>query len=125
MTPFPLEQPVRSQLKKFGHGFEVPISVVHMDVPQVGGQLGEFPFDVEPRTIPVDQGADGKSMTHVHQPWTTAPTLGSRAETDSLTELGESVFRRRTGNPAPAFGDEKGTNERCWEKAISGFGVLF
>ena len=37
-----------------------------MDMPEVGGQLGEFSFDIEPGAIPVDQGADGKSMSHVH-----------------------------------------------------------
>jgi hypothetical protein len=53
----PLNQPLGSQLKEFRHGLKVPIGVIHMDVPQVGGQLGEFPFDVEPGAIPVDQGA--------------------------------------------------------------------
>jgi len=52
----PPHQPVSSQLKEFGNGLEIPISVVYVDVPQVGGQLGEFPFDVEPGAIPVDGG---------------------------------------------------------------------
>ena len=34
-----------------------------MDVPQVGGQLGEFPFGVEPGAIPANQGAGSESMT--------------------------------------------------------------
>jgi len=40
------------------------------------GQLGEFSFDVDSGAIPVDQGAGGKSMTHVLQPRTVAVTLG-------------------------------------------------
>ena len=59
---FPRDQPVGSQLKEFGHGFQIPIGIVHMDVPQIGGQLGEFSFDIEPGAIPVDQGAGGKSV---------------------------------------------------------------
>jgi hypothetical protein len=54
-----------------------------MDVPQVGGQLGEFPFDIEPSAIPVDQGADGKAVSQIHQPWTAAaPSLGWYAKAD-------------------------------------------
>ena len=80
----PLDQPVGRQLKKFGHGFEVPIGIVHVDVPQIGGQLGEFPFHIEPGAIPVDQGAGGKSMSHVMQPGTATMTLGRYAEADLL-----------------------------------------
>src|SRR6266567_6519643 len=50
----PLDQPVGSQLKEFRHGFQVPISVVDVDVPEVSGQLGELSFDIEPGAIPVD-----------------------------------------------------------------------
>jgi hypothetical protein len=59
----PRDQPVGSQLKEFGHGFQVPKGIARVDVPQIGGQLGEFSFDIEPGAIPADQGAGGKSVT--------------------------------------------------------------
>jgi hypothetical protein len=68
----PRDQPVGSQLKEFGHGFQVPKGIARVDVPQIGGQLGEFSFDIEPGAIPVDQGAGGKSVSQVMQPWTAA-----------------------------------------------------
>ena len=64
-----------------------------MDVPQIGGQLGEFSFNIEPGAIPVDQGAGGKSVSHVMQPGTAAVTLGGCAEADLLGQLGEGVLR--------------------------------
>jgi hypothetical protein len=33
-----------------------------MDMPEISGQFGEFSFGIEPDAIPVDQGADSKSM---------------------------------------------------------------
>jgi hypothetical protein len=64
-------------------------------------------------------------MTHILQPGTVAVTLGSGAEADALGQFGERVSRYPFCNPATLLGDEKGRNERCGEKAISGFGVLF
>jgi hypothetical protein len=78
-----------------------------MDVPQVGGQLGEFPFGVEPGAIPADQGAGSESMTHMLQPRTSAVTLGSRAEANSLGKFGERVSRYPFCDPATLLGDEK------------------
>jgi hypothetical protein len=95
-----------------------------MDVPQVGGQLGEFPFGVEPGAIPADQGAGGESMTHILQPRTSAVTLGSRAEANSLGKFGERVSRYPFCDSATLLGDEKGRNESCGEEAISGFSVV-
>jgi hypothetical protein len=96
-----------------------------MDVPQVSGPLGEFPFDVEPGAIPVNQAAGGESMTHILQPGTAAVTLGSGAAADALGYLGERVSRYPFGNAPTLLGDEEGGKERCGEKAISGRGVLF
>ena len=73
-----------------------------MPMPQVGGQLGEFSFDIDAGTIPVDQGAGGKSMTHVLQPWTVAVALGKCTEADLLRQLGEGVLHCRVVYPAPA-----------------------
>src|SRR5437588_147425 len=103
----------------------IPIGVLRLDVPQVGGQPGEFPFDIEPGAIPVDQSTCGKSMTHVLQPGTVVTALGWRSEADSLRQFGESVFRHRTGNPAPAFGKKERGGGWCRKDAVSIFGVLF
>ena len=46
-----------------------------MDVAQIGGQLRKFPLHIEPGTIPLNQGAGSKSMSHVVKPWTTAVPL--------------------------------------------------
>jgi hypothetical protein len=104
---------------------KVPIGVVHVDVPQVGGQLGEFPFDVETGAIPVDQGAGGESMTHVLQPGTAAGAFGWGAEAELLGHFGEGVSRHVACDQAAVFGDKERRSERCGKKAISGFGVLF
>src|SRR6266550_76584 len=101
------------------------IGVVHVDVPQVGGQLGEFPFDVAPGAIPVDQGAGGESMTHVLQPGTTAGTFGWGAEAELLGHFGKGVSCHVACDPAAVFRDKERQSERCRKKAISGFGVLF
>ena len=120
------DQPVGSQLKKFGHGFQVPIGIVHVDVPQVGGQLGEFSFDIEPGAIPVDQGADGKSVSHVMQPWTAAVTLGRCAEAELLGELGEGVSSRPLRESDHRARRRKNARSGwCRKEAISSFGVLF
>ena len=62
-------------------------------------------------------------MTHVHQPWTVAATLGPCAEADSLRQLGEGVVGYRSGNPAPAFGEKKRGRGWC-RNDVSSFGVL-
>jgi hypothetical protein len=96
-----------------------------VDVPQIGGQLGKFSFDIEPAAIPEDQSADGKSVSHIMQPWTTAVALCWHAEAELLGELGEGVSSRRSGNPPPTLGDEEGWSRWCGKEATSSFGVLF
>src|SRR5207302_11383779 len=54
----------------------IPIGVLRLDVPQVGGQPGELAFDIEPGAMLVDESTCGKSMTHVLQPGTVGTALG-------------------------------------------------
>ena len=122
---FPRDQPVGSQLKEFGHGFQVPKGIARVDVPQIGGQLGEFSFDIEPGAIPVDQGAGAKSMTHVLQPGTVAVPLGRYAEADLLRYFGEGISRHAFCDPSTVLADEKCRNQWCGENAVSDFSVLF
>src|SRR5215470_18563060 len=96
-----------------------------MHVPQIGGQLGEFSFHVEPGTIPVDQGASRESMPHVMEPGTATVALGGCAEAQLLRQLGEGVARDPLGDPATPLGDEERRSDRCRKDAISGLGVLF
>ena len=123
----PPDQLVGSQLKEFRHRFQVPIGVVHMGVPQIGGQLGEFSFDIEPGAIPVDQGAGGKSVSQVMQPWTAAMSLGLNryAEAQLLGQLGEGVSRCVPCNSSPALGKEERGSGWCRKEAIPRFGILF
>jgi hypothetical protein len=103
----PLHQPIRSQLKEFWHGFQVPVGIVDVDVPQVGSQLGEFSFDIEPGAIPPDQSVGSISVSHVMKPWTTAVPLGRYAETEMLGQLGEGVSRSPLCNPATPLRDKE------------------
>jgi len=103
----PLHQPIRSQLKEFWYGFQVPVGIVDVNVSQVGSQLGEFSFDIEPGAIPLDQGVGSISVSHVMKPWTTAVTFGRYAETEMLGQLGEGVSRSPLCNPATALRDKE------------------
>ena len=123
--PLPLDQPVGSQLQEFGHGFQVPIGIVHMDVPQIGGQLGEFSFHLESGAIPVDQGAGGESVPQIMQPGAATVTLSGPAKAQLLRQLGEGVSRHPLGGPAAPLGDEERRSARCRKEAISDLGVLF
>src|SRR5208282_4198796 len=120
----PFDQPVGRQLEEFGHCLQVPIGIVHVDVPQVGGQFGKFSFSIEPGAIPADQGASRKSVPHVVQSRTAAVTLRRWAETDLLGHFGEGVSRRRVENPATTLGDKERRSGGCRKEAISGSGVL-
>ena len=42
-------QPACRQLQQLRNGLDVPVRLVHVDMPEVGGQFGNFPFDVDPR----------------------------------------------------------------------------
>src|SRR5262245_50124132 len=61
-------QPACRQFQQLRDGLEVPVRLVHMHVPEVGGQLGDLPFDVGARSIPPEEGTDGKAMPHVVEP---------------------------------------------------------
>src|SRR6266705_2749444 len=78
----------------------------------IGGQLGEFSFDIAPGAIPVGQGAGGEPVPHVMQPRTVAATLGAGAEADLLRQLSESVMHYRSGNPLPAFAEKERRSAR-------------
>ena len=55
-----------------------------MHMPKIGCQLWEFPFDIESRSVPMDQRARGKSVTHIMEPWTTAMALRDGTEAELL-----------------------------------------
>ena len=61
---------------------DVVLGDVHM--PEIGCQLGEFPFDIEPRSVPMDQRARGKSVAHIMEPWTTAMAFRDGTEAKLL-----------------------------------------
>jgi cytolysin (calcineurin-like family phosphatase) len=78
------QQAVCSQLKQLRHRFQVPVGFVHVHMPEIGCQLGEFPFDIEPRSVPMDQRARGKSVAHIMEPWTTAMAFRDGTEAKLL-----------------------------------------
>ena len=55
-----------------------------MYMPEIGCQLWEFPFDIEPGSVPMDQRASSKSVTHIMEPWTMAMALRDGTETELL-----------------------------------------
>ena len=94
-----------------------------MHMPEIGCQLGEFPFDIEPLSVPMDQRARGKSVTHIMEPWTTAMAFRDGAEAELLGQPREGVACYPLRDPGTALGDEKG---RGWfsKDAVSRLGVF-
>jgi hypothetical protein len=116
-------QTVRSQLKQFRHRFQVPVGFVNVHMPEVGRQFLEFSFDIESRSVPMDQRASGKSVAHIMEPWTTAMTLRDGAEAELLRQPCECVTRHPLCYPDSALRDEE---SRGWfsKDAVSPVGVL-
>jgi hypothetical protein len=48
--------------QEFGDRFEVPVRLMHMDVPEVGGEQREQWIDIETGSIPADERSDRKAM---------------------------------------------------------------
>src|SRR5258707_6482856 len=76
-------QPACRQLQQLRDGLDVPVRLVHMHVPEVGGQLGDLPFDIDARSIPPEERADGKAMPHVVEPGAAAVATLSRRRTQA------------------------------------------
>src|SRR5215469_6965790 len=120
-----VQETIRGQLKEFRHRLQVPIRFIDMDVSEVGGQLREFSFHIESLSIPLDQRASGKSVTHVMEPGTMSVALCHAPETELLRYLGEGVARYPFCDPRATLGEEEGLARWCAYHAISLFGVLF
>src|SRR5205807_9194751 len=65
----------RGQVQKLRHGREVPITVTHMNVTEIGGQFRQARLDIGIGLIPVQQGANGKVMPQIMDTWS-APITG-------------------------------------------------
>src|SRR3954452_9511352 len=76
-------QPACRQFQQLRDGLEVPVSLVRMQVPEVGGQLGDLPLDIDARSIPLEEGADGEAMPHVVEPGAAAVTTVCRRRTQA------------------------------------------
>jgi len=77
-------------------------------VSEIGGKLWKFSFDIESRSVPVDQRGSGKSVSHVMEPWAAAVTLRHGAETELLGQLCEGVARHAVRDSGTALGEKKG-----------------
>ena len=75
-----------------------------MNMPEIRGQLWEFAFDIQSGSVPVDQRASGKSVSHIVEPGTPAMTLGYGAEAELLGQPRERVAGHAIRYPTTAFG---------------------
>jgi len=74
--------------RSLGDGLDVPVCVVDVDVPEVGRELRDLPFDIQPPPVPLDQRADGESMPQVMNPRpVTVPVSASRCSKADLLTL--------------------------------------
>ena len=55
-----VQETIPGQRKEFRHRLQVPIRLIEMDLPEVGGQLRKLSFHVESLSIPSDQRTSGK-----------------------------------------------------------------
>ena len=92
---------------------------------EIGGELGEFAFDIESGTVPVDQRAGGKPMAHVQKPGAAAMPRGLCAETQLLRDLCERVASHAICDSSAALGNEKRGSLWRREDAVSLVGVFY
>src|SRR3954467_6424798 len=76
-------QPACRQFQQLRDGLEVPVGLVRMHVPEVSGQLGDLPLDIDARSIPLEESADGEAMPHVVEPGAAAVTTVCRRRTQA------------------------------------------
>ncbi len=91
--PSLIQQTVCRQLEELRHRFQVPVGFVNVHMPEIGCQLWEFPFDIESRSVPVDQGASGKPVAHIMEPRATAMALRDGTHAELLGYPREGVAR--------------------------------
>ena len=101
------DEPLACQLKQFGHGLQIPVGLVDVDMSEIGGKFGKFAFDIESRAVPVDQRSDSKSMAHIQQTRAAAMPRGLWADSQLLRDLCEGVTRHAICNSSAALGYEK------------------
>src|ERR1035441_1396512 len=73
-------------------------------MPEIGCQLWEFPFDIESRSVPMDQRAGGKSVAHIVEPGTTAMALRDGTEDFSYFGHARARTEHRRGETMPRPG---------------------
>jgi hypothetical protein len=81
MSELMAQPPACRQFQQLRDGLDVPVRLVDMHVPEVSGQLGDLPFDIEARSIPPEESADGKAMPHVVEPGAAAVAAVRRRRT--------------------------------------------
>ena len=77
---------------------------------EVGGQLGELPLDVEPISVPVDQGPYSESMPHIVKPGAAPDTpalVRRRSEPDLKRDRDEGGVHRTSRDAGAALGDKE------------------
>lgn len=96
-------------LEKLGNSFDVPIGEADIDVPEVGGKLGQFPRYVQPGSIPFDKPPRRKAMPEVLEARsaTIAPVLRRCPQTGRAGHSCKHATGRTSIQPHAAFADEE------------------
>jgi hypothetical protein len=63
-------EPSDSQVHELWIFGEVPVGIFNGNVTEVGRENGQASLNILPRAIPINKGANRKSVPEIMQPWT-------------------------------------------------------
>lgn len=95
-----------------------------MNMSEIRCQLWEFAFDIETRSVPMDQRASGKSVPHIVETWAAPMALRQGAESELLGYPREGVARHAIRDSDAALGNEKSSGG-FRQDMVSPAGILF
>ena len=58
-------KPMCGKLQEFRNRLDIPVGVNGIDVTKIGCKLRQFPFDIEPRAIPVDESSSCEAVAKI------------------------------------------------------------
>ena len=87
-------------------GLEIPVGVGRYEMSEVGREHRQLALYVEPATVPVDEGLNGKAVPEVVHARRTPPRSGN--DRAGVKQIAKALRRLAGSDPPAAAADEKG-----------------